>query len=170
MPSPPSFDCNSSIDDGAVVSETGEATTTSPIHAVRCSQLFHSNFVMQSPKPRAFIPPTGAGEFGHLFKTMSWFDLVSNDKYILMCKSPVGYLPRKYLSSTRTKALHGSNLFRALGVFNYCDVVLNTCPLHLNVTQSRGWGGGVGGLLGSCRRFLIRLSTWLSQFSHDNLP
>ena len=97
----------------------------------------------------------------HLFKTMSCFDLASNDKNILMCKSPVGYLPKKYLSSTRTKALHGSNLFRARGIFNCCDVVLNTCPLHLHVTQSRGWGdGGDGGdgLLGNCRGFLIRAS------------
>ena len=89
---------------------------------------------------------------------MSCFDLVSNDKNFLMCKSPGGYLPRKYLSSTRTKALHGSNLFRARGVFNYIDVVFNTCPLHLNVSQSRGWGGGDGGLLGYCRGFLIRAS------------
>jgi hypothetical protein len=94
----------------------------------------------------------------HLFKKMSWFDLAFKDKHVLLRKSPVGYLPRKYRSSTRTKALHGSNPFRARGVFNCIDVVFNTCPLHLNVSQSRGWGGGDGGLLGYCRGFLIRAS------------
>ena len=42
--------------------------------------------------------------------------------------------------------------------FHYIDDVINTCPLHLHVTHSRGWSGGDGDLLGYFRRWLIRAS------------
>jgi hypothetical protein len=125
----------------------------------RCANqpAFSSSLCEAEPKAKGLQTANWGRRICHLFKTMSWFDHSSNDKYFLVCKSTVGYLPRECLSSTRTKALHGSKLFRARDLFNCIDV-FNTCPLHISVTQSRGWGGGGDGLRGSCREFSIRAS------------
>ena len=69
-PSPPSFDCNSSIDDGTANSETGEAITTSPFK-LRESASFSSQS-RRAAKPYANGILTANGKrFCHQFKMMS---------------------------------------------------------------------------------------------------